>query len=451
MILVEGIARYFAKDGSAVPLRDAFARRSAVMPFRGKQRLPGEDIQAAWQRLSSHPSQRQKRLAYIHVPFCANHCLFCGFYRNAYVPDVGATYTDRVIEEIRREASAPAVAGNPIHAVYLGGGTPTALSATELSRLIATVRAELPLAADCEITVEGRIIHFDPEKIDACLEAGANRFSIGIQSFNTDVRRRQGRRSSREEAITFLENLRDRDRAALVIDLMYGLPGQTLDVWQQDLQTAAAIAPDGIDLYGLNLIPGTPLFTAINAGKFPSAPGLSEIGEYYRVGVEFFRQRSWRQISNNHWGRATRERNLYNLLIKEGADCIAFGSGAGGTIGTHSYALTGDLKQYDEDVSAGRKPLGMMAVSDDLQPLRNMVTAGFEVGHLELGRLDILAGCEMTAVLRPLLTQWQRAGLLSFPDNVIDLTVAGRFWYGNLVSAFHDIVENTLRPSTDAV
>lgn len=443
-------SRYFANEDGSNPLRNAFSRRSAVMPFRGRQRLASADIQPAWQGLLSAPAPPGKRLAYIHVPFCANHCLFCGFYRNAYVPDAGATYADLVVEEIRRDAAAPALQKSPIHAVYLGGGTPTALSAQELSRIIATVRAALPLAADCEITVEGRIIHFDAEKIDACLEAGANRFSIGVQSFDTAVRRRQGRRASREEAIRFLEALRDRDRAALVIDLLYGLPGQTRDIWRQDLETAAALGPDGIDLYGLNLIPGTPLATAIAAGKFPAAPGLAEIGAFYGTGADFFRRRNWRQISNNHWARTTRERNLYNLLIKEGADCLAFGAGAGGSIGRASYGIAGDLTHYSESVRAGRKPIGLLAMADGLQPLRNLVTAGFEAGRLDMAALEAIAGEGTTAFLAPLVAQWEASGLLAFSDGIVDLTVAGRFWYANLISAFHDILETRLLSAVDA-
>jgi oxygen-independent coproporphyrinogen-3 oxidase len=450
MASIEDLARYFAAGTGLDPFGEAFSRRNAVMPFRGKKRLPQGEMQNLWLEVQTQTAVPGKRLVYIHVPFCANHCLFCGFYRNAYIPQTGADYVDLVVEEICREAQTNAVRGQPIHAVYLGGGTPTALRATELSRLIATVRAELPLAPDCEITVEGRIIHFTPDKIDACLEAGANRFSIGVQTFDTDVRRRQGRRSSREEVIRFLEYVRDLDRAALVIDLIYGLPGQTLDVWRRDLDTAADIAPDGLDLYGLNLIPSTPLFKAIAAGKFPATPGLEGLGAFYRTGAEFFRRRNWRQISNNHWARTTRERNLYNLLIKEGADCIAFGSGAGGSIGAVGYGLAGDLPLYIEEVRAGRKPLGMMTISDELSPLRTLVTAGFEVGHLDLGYLDRSAGHAMTPVFEPLLSQWQGAGLLSFADGIIDLTLAGRFWYSNLVAAFHDILSLELCRSGDA-
>lgn len=436
----QALTRFFANIDSGGARKVAFVSRRAVMPFLGKRKVPTEKIASEWSKLLAREAAPRMRAAYVHVPFCANHCLFCGFYRNAYVPSVGAGYVERVIEEIEREASAPAIRAAPIHAIYLGGGTPTALCADELARLLWTLRARLPLADDCEITVEGRIIHFDADKIDACLEAGANRFSIGVQCFDTDVRRRQGRRSSREEAVRFLEDLRARDRAAVVIDLMYGLPGQTLEVWKRDLETAAAIAPDGIDLYGLNLIPNSPLVTALEAGKFPKTPHSAELLDYYHAGSQFLNDRSWQQISNNHWGYTPRERNRYNLMMKQGADCLAYGSGAGGSIGPCSYGLSGDLTLYDQRVRSGEKPIGMMVVANDLQPLAHLVTGGLEVGRLDFSALDRATGRELAAMLRPLLAQWQQAGLISVTDNVVDLTVSGRFWYGNLISALNEIL-----------
>src|SRR5690606_11449817 len=136
-----------------------------------------------------------------------------------YTADAASAYVDLLIAELEREASAPVIARQPVCAVYLGGGTPSALSADGLSRVLGAVRRCLPLAPDCEVTVEGRIIHFDGDKVEACLEAGANRFSIGVQSFDTDVRRRQGRRSTKQEEIAFVEALCERGRGTIVIDL----------------------------------------------------------------------------------------------------------------------------------------------------------------------------------------------------------------------------------------
>lgn len=447
--MAETLASHFARTAGD-PVRDAFAARRAVLPWRSRRPLPVEAVDATWSQLLDHHQPSGTRLAYVHVPFCANHCLFCGFYRNHHTSEAATAYTDLLVAEIEREADAPAVRARPIDAVYLGGGTPSALSATELARLLATIRRTLPLAADCEITIEGRIMHFDAEKVDACLEAGANRFSIGVQSFDTAVRRRQGRRAGKEEATAFIEALRDRDRAAIVIDLLYGLPGQTEAVWREDLRIAADIAPDGLDLYGLNLIPGSPLHRAAAAGKFPDAPTLADLGGLYRIGADFLAEQDWQQLSNSHWRRTPRERNLYNLRIKEGGDCLAYGSGSGGLLGRHSYIVAPDLQNYTEGVLAGRKPIDGMSVSDALQPLRNAITAGLEKGRLDLADVAALApDRDVAATLLPLVRQWREAGLVepSDEDGVMNLTTAGRFWYGNLIFAFDAILCADTAPS----
>ena len=418
------------------PISDAFAGRRAVLPWRNKRPLPTEDVPATWAGLMRDHRSSEDRLAYIHVPFCANHCLFCGFYRNAYTQQAAASYADLLVEEIEHEASAQTIRNRPVAAVYLGGGTPSALSAAELSRILGTIKRSLPLAPDCEITLEGRIIHFDPEKIDAALDAGINRISIGVQTFDTDVRRRQGRRASRDEAIRFLQAIRARGRAALVIDLLYGLPGQTEAVWREDLRIAADIAPDGLDLYGLNLIPGTPLHQAVGSGKFQNMAALRDIGRMYRTGVETLAAKGWAHISNSHWARTPRERNVYNLRIKEGVDCLAYGSGAGGLLGRYSYSVTPDLDAYRDAVLSGNKPIAGMLVSDSLQPARNAITAGLEVGRLDLDRIASHLGGRLNPAIAPLLDQWQSAGLVSISGSIVSLTTAGRFWYGNLVSAF---------------
>lgn len=388
------------------------------------------------------------RLAYLHVPFCANHCLFCGFYRNKYHVERSAPYVDAVMAELESEASTNAVRGRPVHAVYFGGGTPTALEPADLARLVHAVRRTLPLAADCEFTVEGRITNFTGEKIDACLDAGANRLSIGVQSFNTGVRQKQGRRATREEAIRFVEALRARDRATVVVDLMFGLPGQTPDVWLEDLRTCLALEPDGVDLYCLNVFPGTPLFKAVAAGKSAPPAQLVEQGEMYRTGVELLARAGWHQVSNSHWARTTRERNLYNLLIKDGATTLAYGSGAGGSLGGYSYSLSDDLESYSSRTEAGAKALSGMRRSDAHQPLRDAITASIERGRIALRRVLPKAEAASLTVIEPLLDQWVAAGLATWTfDDTLDLTTAGRFWGTNLIGALSEVLIASSHPA----
>jgi oxygen-independent coproporphyrinogen-3 oxidase len=194
-----------------------------------------EDHQETWQIIGS-TARTGKSVAYLHIPFCENHCLFCGFYQNPWHTNHSASYADAMIKEIKAEKDSPLQASGPIHAVYFGGGTPTALESTDLCRIIEAVRHYLPLASDCEITIEGRIFSFPLEKAKACFATGANRISIGVQTFETKLRKRLGRKVDGDQAQAFLRDLVALDQGAIVIDLMYGLPEQSLKSWERDVE-----------------------------------------------------------------------------------------------------------------------------------------------------------------------------------------------------------------------
>ena len=237
-----------------------------------------------------------------------------------------------------------------------------------------------------------------------------------------------------------MADLKARDRAVVGCDLIFGLPGQTPEVWREDLRIADDLAPDGVDLYGINIIPGTPLHKAMDGGKFPAAPTLTDLGAMYRDGINFLTTRGWRQISNSHWGRTPRERNRYNLMIKAGAECLAYGSGAGGLLGSCSYSVNGDLSAYAADIGRGQKPIGGMRIGDDLQPARDYIAAGLEIGMLDMAGLSVPGISAPGTVFAPLLSQWHAAGILTMVGDTARLTTAGRFWYGNLINAFNDIL-----------
>ncbi|MCX8957992.1 heme anaerobic degradation radical SAM methyltransferase ChuW/HutW [Erwinia psidii] len=421
----------------------AFAARRAAMPWRNTTPLPAEAVQPAWQKLLQQPSPPRKRLVYLHVPFCDTRCTFCGFYQNKFQPDEAEKYVRYLLREIDMEADSTLHQSAPIHAVYFGGGTPTSLSAQSLHHIISRLRTRLPLAPDCEITIEGRILNFDDERIDACLDAGANRFSIGIQTFDSRIRKRMARTSDRQQSVSFLEKLCRRDRAAIVCDLMFGLPGQTAESWQQDLETVRDIGLDGVDLYALNLLPSTPLAKAVENQR-TALPDVSERRELYLQGAALLADYGWRQLSNSHWARTTRERNMYNLLIKQGADCLALGAGAGGNLKGQAYMMHRQLDSYYRMLDSGHKPIGMMT-SEAQQPQwwRHALQGG-----IEAGRLDLTALTPEANQLQPLIDQWYQSGLLTNNTLCLRLTDSGRFWANNLMQSLAEILmQLTATPS----
>ncbi|MCL6262369.1 heme anaerobic degradation radical SAM methyltransferase ChuW/HutW [Craterilacuibacter sp. RT1T] len=415
-----------------------FSTRRALMPMWGQNPLAPSQWPERWSQLQAAALPEQA-LAYVHIPFCANHCVFCGFYRNGWNPESARRYTDRLIAELEADAARRAPGGS-IQALYLGGGTPTLLAAEDLARLLDALRATLPLSDDCEITVEGRISHFTPEKVDACLASGANRFSIGVQTFDSAIRRRLGRKHPGDEAADYLAWLAAYSGQVVVADLIFGLPGQSEAIWRRDLEIALGLGLAGLDVYAFNLMPQLPIVRMIEKGAFPPAPGLAEQLQQYRIACQLFADAGWAQLSNSHFGTPDGgERNRYNLAIKSGASCLAFGAGAGGNLAGISYALEPDLARYLETPPA-QKPLARMACAATGKHWLPVLQGEIETGRF---RLAALPRPELTL---PLLQHWAGQGLLLLDGTYARLTTEGRFWGPTMMRHLAD----TLQPDNHA-
>jgi oxygen-independent coproporphyrinogen-3 oxidase len=423
------------------PLAGAFARKVAVHAGMGGERVDESELPALLERLHETP-RRGPAAAYVHLPYCESKCLYCGFFGGKYSPEAGAAYVEALIGEVEREARYPSTISSPINALYLGGGTPTALRGTELRRLLRALRAVLPLANDCEITVEGRVHNFDAERIEACLEGGANRFSIGIQSFDTRIRQGIGRFTAKEEVCRLLEHLAAYNQAAVIIDLIYGLPGQSVEHWEEDIRTFLSLPLDGVDLYQLNIFPGSALAKGIAAGSLPETASLVEQGRFFERGLALMQEARCRRLSLSHWGRTSRERNLYNPLAKGRADCLHYGAGAGGSL--HGWFMFNESKveSYLRRCNSAEKPVVMAAAPpEDLNVLR-LILEQMEHCRLNLDDLDALfaedprrGGLDARTLYAPLLDNWQEAGLISRDGPWVELSTAGQFWQVNLAQA----------------
>ncbi len=444
---------FFANIG-ADPFRNAFRTPRPVHPFVGMMPVPESQVRAIWDQLRRTPRSAPS-VAYVHIPFCISQCAFCGFYQNRWYVDDGPVYVDALIDQLRRDREQPYQAEGPIRAVYLGGGTPTLLAAKDLARAIRAVREHLPLTADCEITVEGRIHGFGADKAKAAFDAGASRLSIGVQSFDTALRQRMGRRCDRGEVVSALAKLVGLDRGAIIIDLIYGLPGQTSSVWADDVRQAIALDLDGLDLYALKTMRETPLARATTSGHLsaPSPVPATDLGGYFRRGAELLDSARWDTLSSSHWRNGTRERNVYNLLIKSGADCVAVGAGAGGFLSTrdgtgYSYRNEANVTDYRARIRTGALVVAGLLRQSPHRRLFDRIKGGLELGRLDLGalawELRSHSGQDLAEVAGPLFAQWQEARLLVQSGGWLELTLAGRYWQVQLTQSLLRWLEQSL-------
>ena len=193
---------------------------------------------------------------YVHFPWCVRKCPYCDF--NSHEPGAGgipeAAYLDALVADI--EAALPLVWGRPVVSVFIGGGTPSLMSAAGVERLLSDVRARLPLEADCEITMEANPGTFEAERFAAYRAAGVNRLSIGVQSFDPAKLKALGRIHDRAQAEAAAELAR-RVFDNFNLDLMFGLPSQSFEEAQADVEAALRFAPPHLSLYQLTLEPNT--------------------------------------------------------------------------------------------------------------------------------------------------------------------------------------------------
>ena len=422
------------------PLGCAFTKKRVVHPGAGGKRMIGDKTEQAqiWAELMAQtPDPADERAVYIHIPFCDKKCSYCGFFQNFTREEAVHHYVDVLIDEIEAAADTPYVTGAPFQAVFFGGGTPTALSDADLARLVRTVRERLPLTSDCEITLEGRIHDLSESKVEAAMRAGINRFSLGVQSFDTRVRQSIGRIDDRETVIETLRRMVEKQGAVVIADLIYGLPYQSMEIWENDVRTQFELGIAGGDLYQLNVFPGSELARRIDAGDLPMLPTTEEQAEYFKRGLEIVAEYPMaHRIDTTHWTTDHRERSLYNTLAKRGNDVLAFGSGAGGFIGQMMWRNHGALAPYEKMVEEGTKPFQFMGEQADEHRMHSEIGDQIEHGYLYAPFFEKKYGVNLLTKLEPLLIAWAGNGLVTRTATGFRLTLAGEFWHDNLIQAF---------------
>lgn len=415
----------------ADPLTEGFPRKRVVHAGIDGTPVSPAEAQGIWHELMSRPPTGEPtQTAYIHIPFCKTKCLYCAFFQNGTDQLVEDAYVDRLVQDMERESASPRLKDGHIHSVFIGGGTPTSLSPANAERLLATIRTCLPLANDYELTLEGRIHDLIPEKMDVWMAGGVNRMSLGVQSFDTKVRRQVGRLDDKETVLKNLKALEAYNQCVTVIDLIYGLPGQDHEIWKEDLDCLIASGVDGADLYQLNVFDNSDLSKRIAAGALPPAATTKEQAKMFAFARDYLNKRRFRRLSAAHWSQTNRERSLYNTLAKRDVTMFPFGSGAGGHLDGYSTMLYRTIDTYSQAVERHEKPFMALVKQSEVQPLVNCTLEQLEQGYFNVDAL-VAADGRLTD-LKWLYALWQDQGFVSFNGVLYELTEAGEFWQVNL-------------------
>lgn len=346
----------FGKHTTVPPGTPMRPVRRGLMGFPS---TPVKDPHDAWERALELPVKTPCSV-YIHIPYCRSRCSFCNFYYGKASEAEIADYAALLAREITEWG--PRIRGT-VNAVYFGGGTPGLLAPEDIRRVLSAVRESVPLANDAEITWETRVEGLDGARLDAVLENGVNRFSIGVQTFDTALRRSLGRSSGKETVLETLSRLAGRNQAAVTVDLLYGLPGQTPQSLAADLDTICnETALSGFSFYRLRAHEDSLLAEQIRKKQMPEVPSLEECFELYRLCGERMEAAGARRISFKHYAFGTRERNCYNTLSAWKLPCVPFGINSAGRLNIYRFKQTDSPGEYRRMVESGVKPVSSAGV-----------------------------------------------------------------------------------------
>lgn len=368
---------------------------------------------------------------YIHIPWCIKKCPYCDF--NSYqqpkqIPE--NTYIDAVLQDFERDL--PYVAGRPIQTIFIGGGTPSLFHGAVFDRLLGVLKQRASFDDRIEITLEANPGTVEQIQFMSFLRAGINRLSIGIQSFQNSQLQHLGRIHSAKAAIQAVRAAQQMGFKNINLDLMFGLPGQTIVSGLKDLKQAIALEPTHISWYQLTLEPNTAFYR-----HPPALPDESLVEELYFQGLELLEQAGYKQYEISAYAKPGFECR-HNRNYWEFGDYLGIGAGAHGKINIHRISkkrqprvyLQGNLNTFVdtlEALSAKQLPLEFMM---NALRLRSGFTWELYETRTGLSRSTILQQLKQAAAM----------GLLAYDADRIQPTSKGLLFLNSILELFADTV-----------
>jgi oxygen-independent coproporphyrinogen-3 oxidase len=383
---------------------------------------------------------------YVHVPFCRTLCWYCGCHTMvANRAEQVERYLDTLKAEISRVASHVA-AGVPVVHLHFGGGTPNLLTPEQFSGLVAHLRTEFSFAADAEIAVEADPRNLGKPHAEAFAACGVTRISLGVQDVSHDVQKLINRVQPLAVIESAVERLRSAGIGAINVDLMYGLPGQSVDHVVRSAEAMLALAPDRFAVFGYAHVPWFKKHQrAIDESRLPGgaerlaqaeavAETLSGAG-YTAIGLDHF---AWPDDPlAKAQARGELRRNFQGYTVDPASALIGLGASSIGSLRQGFIQNEPHLGRYEEAVAAGRLPIVRgLALSDEDRlhsTIIEMLMCNLEV---DIGTVCGASAADFMACVWPRLSEFHDEGLVDIDGTRVRMTPDGRPYVRNVAACF---------------
>lgn len=398
--------------------------------------------------------QKDSRIGlYVHIPFCVRRCTYCDF--NTYA---GLTYLQPAyITALKQELClrAPALGDVRATTLYIGGGTPSLLPPSAIVELLAAARHHFRLTDDAEITMEANPGTVDADALCTLREAGINRISFGVQSANDDELALLGRIHTWSEAVEAVQWARQAEFDNLSLDLIYGLPQQTLAQWTQSLDRVLALEPNHLSLYALTLEADTPLAYAVDSGALP-VPDADLAADMYEAASERLLATGFWQYEISNWAQGQVAASevwalppngrteaigpwvsQHNLIYWRSQLWIGLGAGAYSHGGGRRWSNLTHPQDYVAAIGAGHlDAVDIVEISPELAQAEMMMMGLRLAEGISNAHFQMQFGKTLDTALGLTLRELVHLGLIYWDVNGVRLTARGRLLGNRVFGAF---------------
>ncbi len=371
---------------------------------------------------------------YIHIPFCRSRCSYCDFATGMYSESLAEQYVRSLVNEISAWREVEKI--DSVDTIYFGGGTPSLLSPVQLETLLKAVRSRFTVSAPAEITMEMNPGTVTPETLAGFRRLGVNRASFGAQTFDDSELARLGRSHTSDDTRRTFRYLRDAGFDNVSFDLIAGLPGQTMEGWQRNLEEAFSLQPEHLSFYLLEVHQGTPLANHIKSGIQPK-PDEDLAAEMYELMLNRAYEARYEHYEISNLCLPGYE-SRHNTKYWTAAPYYGFGCSA------HSYdglfrrwANERDLIRYIEMVEQHRSPVVIRTELSQEDRQAEAVFLGLRMMQgFSMSDYQQVFGADLRKKHESDLTRFREAGLIEYKGDLLKLTRAGALLSNEVFSAF---------------
>jgi len=396
-------------------------------------------VPSALEALAAEPTDDRPLGLYLHIPFCRRRCKFCYF--KVYT-DKNAKEVERYLDAVGREARAlrdqPRIAGRAPGFVYIGGGTPSYISARHLRMLFDGLKETFSWDNVEEVTFECEPGTLTEAKVAAIREVGVTRLSLGVENFNDEILRENGRAHVSKEIDRCLPWIREQGFDQLNIDLIAGMVGETWERWRETIAKAIDLGPDSVTIYEMEL-PFNTVYSkdALGGGGIAVADWETKRA-WHAWAFEQFEQNGY-EVSSSYtvFKKSSKTRFVYRNSLWHGADLLAMGVSSFSHVGGVHYQNEPRWESYLEAVESGKLPIQRALAPTETEQMTRELILQLKLGRLDAGYFKEKFGIDVLERYRQPLAKLQSSGMLELQEGGALLTREGLLRVDTLLPEFY--------------